>query len=75
MLHRPLVGQRLVASFALGWLLFNYPVLALFNDTGTWFGIPRLFAYLFVVWAALIGLLAFIVERPNDPPSSAPLKD
>ena len=62
MLHRNLIGQRLVALFALGWLLFNYPLLALFNDAGVWFGIPRLYAYLFLVWALFIGLLACIVE-------------
>ncbi|MFC3108676.1 hypothetical protein ACFQAT_06615 [Undibacterium arcticum] len=63
MLYRPVIGQRLVALFVLGWLLFNYPLLALFNDAGTLFGIPLLFAYLFVVWALFIGLLAFIVEQ------------
>jgi hypothetical protein len=43
-------------------LLFNYPILALFNVPGTLFGVPVLYAYLFAAWAALIGLLAFIAE-------------
>jgi hypothetical protein len=63
MSHRTLVGQRLIALFVLGCLLFNYPLLALFNGTRSWFGIPLLYGYLFVAWALFIGLLAFIVER------------
>lgn len=63
MLHRTLIGQRLIALFILGWLAFNYPLLSLFNGTGTWFGIPCLYAYLFVAWTVFIGLLALIAER------------
>ena len=46
----------------LGVLLFNYPVLALFNVSGAIFGIPVLYAYIFVAWAALIALMAFVAE-------------
>ena len=63
MLHHTLIGQRLSALFILGWLAFNYPLLSLFNGAGTWFGIPRLYAYLFVAWSLFIGLLAFIAEK------------
>lgn len=63
MSHRSLIGQRLTALFALGWLAFNYPILALFNDRATWFGIPRLYAYLFIGWALFIALLALIAEK------------
>jgi hypothetical protein len=55
-------GQRFVALCVLGILLFNYPVLALFNVPGTLFGIPTLYAYIFIAWAALIGLMAANVE-------------
>ncbi|QLC73789.1 hypothetical protein LPB260_24015 [Pseudomonas sp. LPB0260] len=55
--------QRLVALFALGWLLFSYPLLALFNVDGTLLGIPLLYAYLFLAWAALIGLMILVIER------------
>lgn len=58
-----LTGQRLAALGLLGWLLFNYPVLSLFNDAGDWFGVPRLYAYLFAAWAGLIALLALVAER------------
>jgi hypothetical protein len=46
----------------LGVLLFNYPVLALFNVPGTLFGIPVLYAYIFIAWAALIGMMALIAD-------------
>jgi len=56
-------SQRLVALFLLGALLFNYPLLAVFNRAAEVFGIPVLYAYIFFSWALLIGLLALVVER------------
>lgn len=55
-------GQRFVALCMLGIVLFNYPILALFNVPGALFGVPVLYAYLFIAWAALIALMAFIAE-------------
>jgi hypothetical protein len=56
-------GQRLAALALLGLLLFNYPLLAVFNVPGTILGIPVLYFYFFVAWAALIGLMALVIER------------
>lgn len=56
-------GQRLAALFALGNLLFNYPLLALFNQPDMVLGIPLLFLYVFAAWGLLIGLLALAVEQ------------
>jgi len=56
-------SQRLAALFLLGVVLFNYPVLALFNRVADVLGIPVLYAFIFGAWAALIGLLALVVER------------
>lgn len=59
-------GERLIAVFLLGCLLFNYPLLDLFNSDTEVFGIPLLFAYIFAAWMLLIGLMAWIVEaRPG----------
>lgn len=58
-------GQRFVALCILGVLLFNYPILALFNTSGAVFGVPVLYAYIFVAWAALIALMALVAE-PRD---------
>jgi len=58
-------GQRFVALCMLGTLLFNYPVLALFNVHGTLLGVPVLYAYMFVAWGALIALMALIAESDS----------
>ena len=55
-------GQRFVALCMLGTVLFNYPVLALFNVSGALFGVPVLYAYLFIAWAVLISLMAYVAE-------------
>ena len=55
--------QRLLALFLLGCLLFNYPLVALFNVRSTVAGIPALYAYLFSAWALLILLVAMVMER------------
>jgi hypothetical protein len=55
-------GPRLVALFALGCVLFNYPVLSLFNVATEAFGVPLLYAYIFAAWALMIALMAFTVE-------------
>jgi hypothetical protein len=56
-------GQRMAALCMLGCVLFNFPVLALFNVSGTLFGVPLLYAYIFLAWALLIALMAWVVER------------
>jgi hypothetical protein len=55
-------SQRFVALCMLGLLLFNYPVLALFNVQGTLFGVPVLYAYLFGAWLLLIALMARVAR-------------
>jgi hypothetical protein len=52
---------RLVAVAVLGLLLFDYPLLAVFDVDGRVLGVPVLWAYLFTVWGFLIALLAWIV--------------
>lgn len=56
-------SQNLAALFLLGCLLFNYPLLSLFGRYIMVLDIPLLYIYLFTVWAALIALMATIVER------------
>jgi hypothetical protein len=55
--------QRFVALCMLGMLLFNFPILGLFNVSGTLLGVPVLYAYIFMAWAALIALMALVAER------------
>ncbi|MEW5910227.1 MAG: hypothetical protein AB1659_10545 [Thermodesulfobacteriota bacterium] len=47
-------SRRLMALFLLGSVLFNYPVLSLFNLNLLCFGIPVLYVYIFSIWIALI---------------------
>ena len=56
-------GQRLIALFIFGCLLFNYPVLSLFNVAAEFFGVPLLYAYIFAAWALLVALMALVVEK------------
>lgn len=63
-MNRPNIKRhRLAALFVLGALLFNYPLLALFNHPALVGGVPVLYVYAFVVWALLIILLGVTVER------------
>jgi hypothetical protein len=57
-------GRR-AARFLLGCLMFNHPLLQLFTRDGTLFGLPLLYCYVFGVWAALIGLMRLVAERPQ----------
>lgn len=54
---------RLVALCLLGCLLFNYPVLALFNLPRAVLGIPVIYVFIFAAWAALIVLMGLVVDR------------
>lgn len=66
MIRPSIKGQRLVALFLLGFLLLNYPLLNLFAGSGQLLGIPVLYAYVFAVWALLIGLMALVIEKRDD---------
>jgi|APTNR8051073442_1049403.scaffolds.fasta_scaffold03428_3 hypothetical protein len=79
--ERAQAGERLVAVFCLGVVLFSPLILALF-DQGvgvTALGVPLLYLYVFGAWALVIGLLAWAVERsdegdatPEDPAGGEP---
>lgn len=62
-MRRGLSSQRLIAVFMTAAMLFNYPIISLFDGPEPVFGMPPIFVFLFVVWAALIVVVAVIVER------------
>lgn len=62
-MKRSVKDQALVAIFLLACLLFNYPLLYLFNVSALALGIPILYLYLFVAWAAVVALIAYVAER------------
>lgn len=53
----------LVLVGVLGFVLFAPPLVAAFDHGGHVLGIPVVWAYLFVAWAAVIGLIALVVRR------------
>ncbi|MCB0083991.1 MAG: hypothetical protein KDE47_23795 [Caldilineaceae bacterium] len=57
-----LTGQRLVAICLIGCLALNYPLLSIFSTDGLLWGIPVLYVYLFVGWAAIIAGMALMIE-------------
>lgn len=65
-MRQALGRQRLVALFVGGWLLLNFPLLALWDRDATLFGLPLFPAALFMLWAGLIAALAWLMERSAD---------
>lgn len=57
-----LKSRRLVGLFLLGWVLYSYPILSLFNLPAVLRGIPLLYIYIFAAWAGIIGLLVGVTR-------------
>ena len=57
-----LLTQRLLALFAAGWLLWDFPLLRLWLSEATVFGLPLLPVSLFGAWLLLLVLLARLME-------------
>ncbi len=66
MIRSRLVAQRLAFLFLIGCIVFNYPLLSVVSRSGSFFGLPPLYAWLMGSWLALIGLMAWVVERRSD---------
>ena len=60
------LNKRLVALFLLGCVLFNYPILSLFDLEIPVFGLPLLLVYIFGIWCLLIGLTALATIFRKD---------
>ena len=66
-MSRGLRAQRLLALFALGWALLNFPLLTLWDRDLQVFGLPLLPVALFGGWAALIAAAAWVCEAADEP--------
>ena len=64
-------GRRLVGLFLLGVLVFNFPLLSLFNRPVAAWGIPVLYLYLFAAWLLVI-LLTRIASKSKSDTSPPP---
>ena len=65
--------QLLLALWAAGVILLNFPMLIVFGGDATVLGLPLLPVAIFAIWATLIGALAWAVERraPQAPDDDA----
>jgi len=59
-------GERLAATFVLGGVLLNYPILSLFAGSHHIAGVPLLYAWVFGVWVLVIVILVLVVELGRD---------
>lgn len=58
-------NKRLAGLFLLGCIVFNYPLLSLFNLRRILFGLPLFYLYIFSVWSAMIILLIWVTKSPS----------
>lgn len=56
-------SEKLLVVFVVFLLLFNYPLLTIFDRQEMWLGLPVLYSYMFFVWAAIIVTLRIIIKR------------
>lgn len=54
---------KLIIVFIMALLLFNYPLLSIVDRKELVWGIPKLYWYLFVVWALIILAIRAIVRK------------
>lgn len=64
-------AQRLLALFLGGWLVLDFPLLALWDRDVTVMGLPLFPVALFVLWGLGIVLVAMVTERGEDGPDEA----
>ncbi|MEP9352579.1 hypothetical protein ABLE93_03165 [Xanthobacter sp. KR7-65] len=65
--------QGLAALCGAGVLVFNFPLLMVWDADVSVLGLPLLPVALFALWAALIAALAFASERGGRAPGLRPL--
>lgn len=58
-------STKLIGIFLLAFALFNFPLISLFSQKGLILGLPTLYWYLFLAWALIIGLTAWLTHTPK----------
>ncbi len=55
--------ERYAALLILAALLFNPPIVSIFNSPQLILGVPILYLYLFAAWSLIIGLNAYLARK------------
>ncbi len=71
-MSRPgVTSERLIFLFLLGILLFNPPLLSIFDRPAVVIGIPLLYIYHLAAWGVLLVLMALTIESAAATEESA----
>jgi hypothetical protein len=65
MVNDSIKNKRLVGLFLLGCMVFNYPLLSLFNLKRMFYGLPLFYLYIFTVWSVMIILLIVVTNHSS----------
>ena len=66
-MNRPgATGERLLALFLLGVLMFSPPLLKIFSVDTYVVGVPLLYLYLFIAWAVLVVIAASLAGGRSE---------
>ncbi|MDX1909743.1 MAG: hypothetical protein SF053_22085 [Bacteroidia bacterium] len=57
-----LKGKKLAGISVLFAILLNYPIISIFSQSGYIWGVPRLYASIFMMWLLMIILLILLLE-------------
>ncbi len=63
---------RLLAWFAAGLLLFNFPLLGLWDSDAMLWGLPLFPLVTFLIWGGLVAGLAWLLERGGSASDAEP---
>jgi hypothetical protein len=55
--------QKLIFISILFLILFNFPMLSIFNVEGSVNGIPTMYMYVFLVWILFIGIIFSVLRK------------
>lgn len=54
---------KLLITFVVFLMLFNYPLLSIVDQKTLWWGFPALYFYMFLVWGIMIVVISQIVRQ------------
>ena len=60
------ITPKIVFVFVIAMLLFNFPILAIFNQVNFFMGLPSVLVYIFVIWFLVIGALFVIFNKKES---------